>query len=182
MRAAVAIAFDSQSFAMISCDPRYGTLAADGTYRCTNYGNGFAASGAVPLSSLGHRDVVSVTISGTSMCFALSIASTNALNCYVLHYNYNHHTAFHYYSGCGLVNSDYTGSYGTFARHYGYVPFTAVLTLRGSDRSVSFAVNGVQQVGSWPLPTAPAFYLMLATGSIYTPSIAVTDVTKTTTE
>ena len=63
--------------------------------------------------------------------------------------------------------------------HYvpGGGPFTAVLKLRGSDRTVSFAVNGVQQRGVWALPTTDAFYLMLATGS--GSNIAVTDVTVT---
>ena len=61
---------------------------------------------------------------------------------------------------------------------YGGGPFTAVLTLRGSDRTVSFSVNGVPQDGVWALPTTDAFYLMLGTGS--GSNIAVTDVSVTT--
>ena len=70
-------------------------------------------------------------------------------------------------------------NYGTFAVHYvrGGGPFTAVLTLRGSDRTVSFAVNGVQQSGVWALPTTDAFYLMLATSTDSGNNISVTDVT-----
>jgi hypothetical protein len=127
------------------------------------------------------KDVVAVTIKGLSTCFALSIASTNALNYSVLVYNENHHTAFHYSSFVGRVNSDEIGRFVSFAVHDQYGPFTAVLTLRGSTRTASFAVNGVQQDGSWPLPTEPELYLMLATSSYGGEStIAVTDVTTTT--
>ena len=40
-------------------------------------------------------------------------------------------------------------------------PFTAVLTLRGFDRTVSFSVNGAPQDGVWALPTTESFYLSL---------------------
>ena len=77
----------------------------------------------------------------------------------------------------GRVNSDHDWTNGTFVRHPEGGPFTAVPTLHGSDRTVSFAVNGVPQNGVWPLPTTDAFYLMLATNGGGT--IAVTDVTVT---
>ena len=72
-----------------------------------------------------------------------------------------------------------TALYGTFAVHCVIKgrPFTAVLTLRGADRSVSFSVNGVPQDGVWALPTTDAFYLMLATDGDDGNNIAVTDVT-----
>jgi len=56
-------------------------------------------------------------------------------------------------------------------------PFTATLTLRGADRSVSFSVNGVPQDGVWSLPPTESFYLMLATSCGGT--IALTDVKMT---
>ena len=129
------------------------------------------------IASLSRGTVMTITLTGKSCWFSVAIASTNALNYSVYEYNTNHHAAFHYNSLCGRVNSDvpYDGSDGTFARHNAHGrPFTAVLTLRGSDRTVSLAVNGVQQSGVWALPTTDAFYLMLATSCGGT--IVVTDV------
>ena len=138
------------------------------------------------IASLSRSTVMTITLSGKSCWFSVAIASTNALNYSVYEYNNNHHAAFHYSSLWGRVNSDYDGTDGTdgtFVQHFVYPggrPFTAVLTLRGSDRTVSFAVNGVQQSGVWALPTTDAFYLMLATDSSYSDNnIAVTDVTVT---
>ena len=144
-----------------------GTIV-DGVFTSADPNSGFAASAPVPIEWLSRGTVVDITLTGKSWCFSVAIASTNALNDCVYVYNNNHHAAFHYNSLCGRVNSDvpYDGSDGTFAVHYVYPdggPFTAVLTLRGSDRTVSFAVNGVQQSGVWALPTTDAFYLMLAT-------------------
>ena len=152
----------------------------NGVFTSADGGSGFAASAPVPIEWLSRGTVVAITLTGKSYCFSVAIASTNALNNSVHHYNNNHHAAFHYSSHYGRVNSDADG-YGTFARHnvYGGGPFTAVLTLRGSDRTVSFAVNGVQQSGVWALPTTDAFYLMLATGNDSGNNIAVTDVTVT---
>ena len=160
-------------------DGHYGTVV-DGVFTSADYASGFAASFPVPIASLLRGTVVAITLTGKSRYFSVAIASTNALNNYVHYYNNNHHAAFHYNSFWGRVNSDYNGTNGTFAVHYVYGggPFTAVLTLRGSDRTVSFAVNGVQQSGVWALPTTDAFYLMLATGS--SSNIAVTDVLVTT--
>jgi len=160
-------------------DGHYGTVV-DGVFTSADFERGFAASAPVPIASLLRGTVVAITLTGKSCWFSVAIASTNALNNWVHGYNDNHHAAFHYNSLCGRVNSDvpYDGSDGTFARHCvdGGGPFTAVLTLRGSDRTVSFAVNGVQQSGVWALPTTDAFYLMLATDG---DNIAVTDVTTT---
>ena len=150
-------------------------------FTSADYGSGFAASAPVPIASLSRGAVVAITLTGKSRFFSVAIASTNALNSDVHRYNNNHHTAFHYSSLWGRVNSDADYSNGTFAVHRvrgGRRPFTAVLTLRGSDRTVSFAVNGVQQSGVWALPTTDAFYLMLATDS--GSNIAVTDVSVTT--
>ncbi|MEI6756120.1 MAG: hypothetical protein WCK80_03870, partial [bacterium] len=124
--------------------------------------------------------VVVITLTGKSRWFTVAITSTNALNYYVYQYNKNHHAAFYYSSYCGRVNSDYFGTNGTFAVHYvpGGGPFTAVLKLRGSDRTVSFSVNGVPQDGVWALPTTEFYYIMLATNSGGT--IAVTDVSVAT--
>jgi len=157
-----------------------GTLL-DGVFTCRRGEYGFGASGLLSLSSLPRGAVVTIHVTGKSSWFSLAIASTNTLNYSVLRYNTNHHAAFHYSSVWGRVNSDDDGSNGTFARHYdgGGAPFTAVLTLRGSDSTVSFSINGVQQSGVWALPTTDAFYLMLATDSDSGNNIAVTDVTVT---
>ena len=160
-----------------------GTIV-DGVFTTADSGSGFAASAPVFIGLLSRGTVVAITLTGKSRCFSVAIASTNALNNYLHTYNNNHHAAFHYGSVYGRVNSDYDGRNGTFARHCVYPgrPFTAVLTLRGSDRTVSFAVNGVQQHGVWALPTTDAFYLMLATNfcsgnNIAVGEVVVTDVT-----
>ena len=161
-------------------DRHYGTVV-DGVFTSTDGGSGFAASAPVPIEWLSRGTVVDITLTGKSWCFSVAIASTNALNSSVHSYGGNHHVAFHYSSFCGRVNSDvpYDGSDGTFARHCvdEKGPFTAVLTLRGSDRTVSFSINGVQQSGVWALPTTDACYLMLATNGENGNNIAVTDVT-----
>ena len=164
-------------------DGHFGTVV-DGVFTSRHdAGRAFAASSPVPIASLLRGTVVVITLTGKSSFFSAAIASTNALNRYVHQYNNNRHAAFHYSSYCGRVNSDTDGTNGTFARHYvdGGGPFTAVLTLRGSDHTVSFAVNGVQQSGVWALPTTDAFYLMLATGRDRDSGsdIAVTDVSIT---
>ena len=171
----------TQTFAMTTAVK--GTVV-NGVFISAHGGSGFAASAPVPIEWLSRGTVVAITLTGKSRCFAVAIASTNALNEVVHHYDNNHHAAFHYSSGYGRVNSDVPddGSRGTFAVHDVYPgggPFTAVLTLRGSDRTVSFAVNGVQQSGVWALPTTDAFYLMLATAQDSGNNIAVTDVTVT---
>jgi len=159
----------------------YGTVV-DGVFTTADAGRGFAASSPVPNASLSRGTVAAITLTGKSIYFSVAIASTNALNDWVHGYNNNHHAAFHYNSVSGRVNTDNDGSDGTFAQHFVYsggCPFTAVLTLRGSDRNfLSFSINGVQQSGVWALPTTDAFYLMLATGS--GSNIAVTDVLVTT--
>ena len=158
-----------------------GTIV-NGVFTSADYGSGFAASAPVPIEWLSRGTVVAITLTGKSTFFSVAIASTNALNYWVHQYDNNHHAAFHYSSYWGRVNSDAVGrNNGTFALHdvYGGGPFTAVLTLRGSDRTVSFAVNGVQQSGVWALPTTDAFYLMLATAQDSGNNIAVTDVTVT---
>ena len=146
-------------------------------------GRAFAASSPVPMALLLRGTVVAIALTGKSLYFSVAIASTNALNNCVHWYNDNHHAAFHYSSAWGRVNSNYDGMNGTFAVHCVYSagggPFTAVLTLRGSDRSVSFSVNGVQQSGVWALPTTDAFYLMLATVTDSGNNIAVTDTSVT---
>ena len=165
---------------MVDC--RDGTINDDGVFITADRYRGFAASAPVLIEWLSRGTVVAITLTGKSWWFSVAIASTNALNCYVHSYNDNHHAAFHYSSYYGRVDSDAVGrTKGTFAVHYvdGGGPFTAVLTLRGSDRTVSFAVNGVQQSGVWALPTTDAFYLMLATGNYSGDNIAVTDVTVT---
>ena len=161
-------------------DGHYGTVV-DGVFTSADSGSGFAASAPVPIALLSHGTVAAITLTGKSWCFSVTIASTNALNDDVHLYNNNHHAAFHYSSLCGRVNSDDDWTNGTFARHYvpGGGPFTAVLTLRGSDRTVSFSVNGVPQDGVWALPTTDVFYLMLATDDDDGNNIAVTDVTVT---
>ena len=162
-------------------DGYFGTVV-DGVFTSADYGRGFAASAPVPIEWLLRGAVVAITLTGKSCWFSVAIASTNALNRYVHNYNNNHHAAFHYTSLRGRVNSDVDGSDGTFARHYvdRGGPFTAVLTLRGSDRTVSFSINGVQQSGVWALPTTDAFYLMLTTYDDSGNNIAVTDVSVTT--
>ena len=158
-------------------DGHFGTVV-DGVFCCSTGRScfGFAASAPVFIGSLSSGAVVTITLTGKSCWFSVAIASTNALNNSVHKYNNNnHHATFHYSSLWGRVNRD-----GTFAQHYvpyGKGPFTAVLTLRGSDRTVSFSVNGVQQCGVWPLPTTDACYLMLATNGDNGNNIAVTDVT-----
>lgn len=155
-----------------------GTLV-NGVFTTTNEYKGYASTGAVPIKWLPRDAVVAITLAGKSRFFSVAIASTNTLNCGVHYYNNNHHAAFHYSSYWGRVNSDTDrGLDGAFAVHradFGGAPFTAVLTLQGSDRTVSFSVNGVQQHGVWPLPTTDAFYLMLASGRVGD-TIAVTDV------
>ena len=157
-----------------------GTIV-NGVFTSADVHSGSAASAPVPIEWLSRGTVVAITLTGKSTIFSVAIASTNALNYYVHRYNDNHHAAFHYSSACGRVNSDWDYRNGTFAVHRvdGGAPFTAVLTLRGSDRTVSFAVNGVQQSGVWALPTTDAFYLMLATANDSGNNIAVTDVTVT---
>ena len=163
-------------------DGHLGTVV-DGVFTNADSGRGFAASSPVPIEWLSRSTVVAITLTGESGWFSVAIASTNALNCIVHWCNGNHHAAFHYSSLLGRVNSDHDyGTLGTFAVHDVYPgggPFTAVLTLRGSDRTVSLEVNGVQQCGVWALPTTDAFYLMLATHSNSGNNIAVTDVTVT---
>ena len=159
-------------------DGHFGTVV-DGVFTSRHAGRGFAASSPVPIILLSRSTVVAITLTGKSCWFSVAIASTNALNSSVHYYKDNHHAAFHYNSLWGRVNSNYDDwmNNGTFARHYVYgggAPFTAVLTLRGFDRTVSFSVNEVPQDGVWPLPTTDAFYLMLATNGGGT--IAVTDV------
>ena len=160
-------------------DGHYGTVVS-GVFTSANGFRGFAASAPVFIGSLSRGTVVVITLTGKSSFFSVAIASTNALNSGVNYYNTNHHAAFHYSSLCGRVNSDvpYDRTYGTFARHCVPKggPFTAVLALCGSDRTVSFAVNGVQQSGVWALPTTDAVYLMLATADDVYNSIVVTDV------
>jgi hypothetical protein len=162
---------------MVDC--RDGTINDDGVFTSRHAGRGFAASSPVPITLLSRSTVVAITLTGKSTFFSAAIASTNALNDNVHLYNENHHAAFHYSSLFGRVNSNYVRTNGTFAVHYVPEggPFTAVLALRGSDRTVSLEVNGVQQSGMWALPTTDAFYLMLATGS--GSNIAVTDVSVT---
>ena len=174
----LSVAFVDQAFAMVTAVK--GTLV-DGVFTTTNEYKGYASTSAVPIKWLPRDAVVAITLAGKSRGFSIAIASTNTLNYYVYRYDNNHHAAFHYSSLFGRVNSDvpYDGSNGTFARHRvdGGGPFTAVLTLRGFDRTVSFSVNKVQQSGVWALPTTDAFYLILATSGGGT--IAVTDATVT---
>ena len=159
-------------------DGHFGTVI-DGVFTSRHdAGRAFAASSPVPIASLLRGTVVVITLTGKSRWFTVAIASTSALNYYVYRYNKNHHAAFHYSSVWGRVNR----TNGTFAVHDvpGGGPFTTVLTLRGSDRtvSVSFSVNGVPQDGVWALPTTEFYYIMLATNSGGT--IAVTDVSVAT--
>ena len=159
-------------------DGYFGTVV-DGVFASSDAWKGFAASAPVFIGSLLRGTVVAITLTGKSSYFSVAIASTNALNSGVHEYNNNHHVAFHYNSLSGRVNSDWDyETKGTFARHYVYGggPFTATLTLRGVDRSVSFSVNGVPQNGVWALPTTESFYLMLATVKDSGNNIAVIDV------
>jgi hypothetical protein len=160
-------------------DGHYGTVV-DGVFTNADYGSGFAASALVPITLLSRGTVVVITLTGKSRFFSVAIASTNALNSSIHMYEKNHHAAFHYSSAWGRVNSDNAG-FGALAQHYSYegAPFTATLTLRGADRTVSFSVNGVPQDSVWALPTTDAFYLMLATADDEGNNIAVTDVTVT---
>ena len=160
-------------------DRHYGTVV-DGVFTSADGGSGFAASAPVPIEWLSRGTVVDITLTGKSWCFSVAIASTNALNSSVHSYGGNHHVAFHYSSLNGRVNRDYDNG-AIFTRHHSYegAPFTATLTLRGADRTVSFSVNGVPQDGVWALPTTDVFYLMLATDDDDGNNIAVTDVTVT---
>ena len=161
-------------------DGHYGTVV-DGVFTTADGYRGSAASAPVPIASLSRGTVAAITLTGKSIYFSVAIASTNALNYNVHRYDKNHHAAFHYSSYWGRVNSDADGNNGTFAVHCvdGGGPFTAVLTLRGSDRTVSFSINGVQQSGVWALPTTDAFYLVLATDTRSGNNIAVTDTSVT---
>ena len=160
-------------------DGHLGTVV-DGVFTTVSSMRGYASSAPVPIEWLSRSTVVAITLTGKSLCFVVAIASKKRLNFDVHTYNNNNHAAFHYSSYCGRVNSDYVGTNGTFAVHYvpGGGPFTAVLKLRGSDRTVSFSVNGVPQDGVWALPTTEFYYIMLATNSGGT--IAVTDVSVAT--
>ena len=110
-----------------------------------------------------------------------AVACLSRLNSDALLYNNNHHATFHYASVWGRVNSDTDGSKGTYPVHRTYCvsPFTVTLMLRAADRTVSFAVNGVQQSGVWALPSTDVFHVMLATSGDYGSNIAVTEVTVT---
>ena len=157
----------------------YGTVV-DGVFVCSTGLSfyGFGSSGSVSLSSLPHGALVNIHVAGKSTCFSLAIASS-MLHCGVHEYNDNRHVAFHYSSLHGRVNSVYDNRTTAFVQYFvsGGGPFTALLTLCGSDRTVSFSVNGMQQHGVWALPTTDVFYLMLATGAARNEnSIAVTDV------
>ena len=153
-------------------DGHLGTIV-DGVFTGADSGSGFATSAPVPIALLSRGTVVAITLTGKSSYFLVAIASTNALNSDVHRYNNNHHVAFHYSSWWERVNSD-----DYCWMNPGGGSFTAALTLRGSDRTVTFSVNGVPQNGAWALPTTDAFYLMLATDSSYSDNnIAVTDVT-----
>jgi len=151
-------------------DGHYGTLV-DGVFTTADGFSGFAASAPVPIALLSRGTVVAITLTGKSSYFLVAIASTNTLNSDVHRYNNNHHVAFHYSSWWERVNSD-----DYCWMNPGGGSFTAALTLRGSDRTVTFSVNGVPQNGAWALPTTDAFYLMLATVNDSGNNITVTDV------
>ena len=162
-------------------DGHLGTIV-DGVFTSANACKGFAASAPVPIEWLSSGTVVAITLTGKSRCFSVAIASTNVLNFSVHGYSDNHHVAFHYSSLWGDVNRDWDyESDGTFAVHSMYPggPFTATLTLRGADRTVSFSVNRVPQDGVWALPTTNAFYFMLATDDDDGNNISVTDTSVT---
>ena len=162
-------------------DSRDGLLTDDGGFTCSHGrgGYGFGVSGPLSLSLLPRGAVVSIYLTGKSTHFSMAISSKSTLTGNTLYYNGNNHATFFYNSCIGSVNSnDYT--YGPFARHtISGGPFTAVLTLCGFDRTVSFFVNGVPQDGVWALPATEAFYLMLVTTHDSGNNIAVTDVTVT---
>ena len=170
-----------QTFALVN--GHSGTLP-DGVFTCRFHRSAYdyGVSGPVPITSLSRRAVVNICVAGKSRFFSVAIASTNALNSSVHMYKSNHHVAFHYNSYWRRVNSDNAG-FGALAQHYSYegAPFTATLTLRGADRTVSFSVNGVPQNGAWALPTTDVFYLMLATCDDDGNNIAVADVVSVTT-
>ena len=161
-------------------DGHYGTVV-DGVFVCSTGLSfyGFGSSGPVSLSSLPRGAVVTICVAGNSTCFSLAIASS-VLHCGVHEYNDNRHVEFHYSSLHGRVNGHYDNRTADTAAQYfvsGGGPFTALLTLHGSDRTVSFSVNGAQQHGVWALPATDVFYLMLATGAARNGNnIAVTDV------
>ena len=165
-----------QTFAMVN---GHRDTLLDGVFTCRLYHGayGFGVSGPVPITSLSRRAIVNIHVEGKSRFFSVAIASTNVLNFSVHSYGVNHHVAFHYSSLNGRVNRDYDNG-AIFTRHHSYegAPFTATLTLRGSDRTVSFSVNGVPQDGAWALPTTESFYLMLATVKDSGNNIAVIDV------
>ena len=168
---------DDQTFAMV--DAHFGTIV-DGVFStAASAWSSFAACAPVPIALLLRGTVVAITLTGKSRFFSVAIASTNTLKPGVHYYNTNHHVAFHYGSYWGRVNNDSDEGFdGAFAVHRDREgsPFTAVLTLRGSERTVSFSVNGVPQNGAWALPITEAFYLMLATDRDNGNNIAVTDV------
>jgi hypothetical protein len=121
---------------------------------------------------------VIIHVKGKASSFSLDIASSSTLNWEgsELDYSDNSHAAFHYVSFWGRVNSDAYMEEGEFALHRTRLktPFTATLTLRGSERTVSFSVNGVPQPGAWTLPATDTFYVMLGT---FKGEVVVADVT-----
>jgi hypothetical protein len=138
-----------QTFSIVN--GHYGTVV-DGVFVCSTGLSfyGFGSSGPVSLSSLPRGALVNIHVAGKSTCFSLAIASS-MLNCGVHEYNDNRHVAFHYNSVRGRVNSDNDNrTYGTFAQYFvsGGGPFTAVLTLRGSDCTVSFSCAAARRVGT----------------------------------
>ena len=157
---------------MIDC--RNGVLT-DGVLNSSD-GSGYATSGPVQVDSLPPGVNVIIHVTGNAGSFSLVIASSNTLNCSELDYSANSHAAFHYVSFWGRVNSDAYFEEGEFAVHRTRLktPFTATLTLRGYDRTVSFSVNGVPQSGVWALPATDTFYLMLGT---FKGEVVVVDVT-----
>ena len=157
---------------MIDC--RNGVLT-DGVLNSSD-GSGYATSGPVQVDSLPPGVNVIIHVTGNAGSFSLVIASSNTLNCSELDYSANSHAAFHYVSFWGRVNSDAYFEEGEFAVHRTRLktPFTATLTLRGYDRTVSFSVNGVPQPGAWALPATDVFYIMLGT---FHGEVVVTDVT-----
>ena len=157
---------------MVDC--HYGVLT-DGVFNSSD-GSGYATSGPVQVNSLPSGASAIVHVKGKASSFSLVIVSSNTINCSELDYSANSHAAFHYVSFWGRVNSDAYFEEGEFAVHRTRLkaPFTATLTLRGSDRTVSFSVNGVPQRGVWALPATDAFYLMLGT---FDGEVVVTDVT-----
>ena len=159
---------------MVNC--HYGVLT-DGVFNSSD-GSGYATSGPVQVNSLPPGAEVIIHVKGKASSFSLDIASSSTLNWEgsELDYSDNSHAAFHYVSFWGRVNSDAYMEEGEFALHRTRLktPFTATLTLRGSDRTVSFSVNGVPQPGAWALPSTDTFYVMLGT---FKGEVVVTDVT-----